>query len=267
MSATEIRYLYHYTKNDTAIRYILPKMALRMNSLKYMNDPKENLLHQVDFSESFHPHRKYPSNSFSYLLALNIREKTRITSFSTDKNIKTENTSQIMSGYEFQKMWSFYGQNHEGICFEIDLNSFNKENRETIKEYKIIDRKVDYKFHQFSYLPTPKFGVNRDKCPEHKPYSPTKFWKEFIENEKEVNERFFTKNIDWGGESEYRFLTFSNDSEDIYLSIKESLSKVILGLNFSKHLLPSVVALVPEEKIYQIQFSESDGRFRIEKVY
>ncbi|HDP75998.1 MAG TPA: DUF2971 domain-containing protein [Bacteroidales bacterium] len=262
-----ITHLYHYTKAETAIRKILPEKILRMNHIANMNDPKENLFHQVDFTESLHPLRKYPANSYSYLLALNIRKQTRITSFSTDKNIQIENTSQRMCGYEFQKMWSFYGQNHEGICLEIDLDLFYNENRKVIKEYGIIDSKVNYKVHQFSYLPIPLSGVRYDKYPDHKSPSPTEHWERFIKDEKEVNERFFTKNIDWESESEYRFLTFSDDSEDIYLSIKESLSKVILGLNFSKHLLPSVVALVPKEKIYQIQFNESDGRFRIENVF
>ncbi|MDX9854756.1 MAG: DUF2971 domain-containing protein [Tenuifilaceae bacterium] len=267
MNEIEMRNLYHYTKTDTAIRYILPKMALRMNFLKYMNDPKENLLHQVDYTETFHPLRKCPDDSYRYLLALNIRENTRIVSFSTDKNVKIENTSQVMNGYEYQKMWSFYGQNHEGICLEIDFNLFNSENKKAIKEFEIIDKKVVYNFSQFSFLPTVKLGVSRDKYTDHRTLTSTEHWEKFIKDEKEVCERFFTKNIDWEGESEYRFLTFSDYSEDIYLSIKESLSKVILGLNFSKYLLPSVVAIVPKEKIYQIQFDQFNGRFRIENVF
>lgn len=262
-----IKNLYHYTKAETAIRKILPEKILRMNYLANMNDPKENLLHLIDYTETINPLRKFPNNADVFLMALNIREKTRITSFSTDKNVEIENTTQLMNGYEFQKMWSFYGQNHEGICLEIDKNLFSNENREKIKEHKIINRKVNYKFHQFFYLRTPLHGVSSEKYPDHKSPSSTEHWEKFIKDEKEVNERFFTKNIDWEGESEYRFLTFSNYSEDIYLSINKSLSKVILGLNFSKHLLPSVVDLVPEEKIYQIQFNETDGRFRIENVF
>ncbi len=93
------------------------------------------------------------------------------------------------------------------------------------------------------------------------------FWDDLKKNKKFINERLFTKNIDWEGESEYRFLTLSDDSESIYLSMQKSLSKVILGLNFSKHLLPSIEALVPKDKIYQIVLDKYDGKFRIEKVF
>ncbi|MCW3788333.1 hypothetical protein [Plebeiibacterium sediminum] len=49
--------LYHNTKTETALRYILPKeilsgeSRLKMNNIGSMNDPKENLMFVTNIDE------------------------------------------------------------------------------------------------------------------------------------------------------------------------------------------------------------------------
>lgn len=262
-----ITHLYHYTKTETAIRKILPDKVLLMNFLANMNDPKENLTHIINLNETIKPLENGASEPNEVFMAYKFREGIRLSSFSTDKEIFVEGNKQVMKGYEFQKMWSMYGQNFEGICFEIDKEIFIEENELLIKSHKIIDKKVDYCTHQFLHIPTPLQGVDLSKNKNHRTPTLSEFWENLKENESFINERLFTKNIDWEGESEYRFIALSNESDSIYLSMQKSLTKVILGLNFSKHLLPSIVALVPKDKIYQIILDKFDGKFRIEKVF
>ena len=262
-----ITHLYHYTKAETAIRKILPDKVLLMNFLANMNDPKENLTHVINVNESINQWKNGVSNYQEFLLAHKIRDGVRLSSFSTDREFLVEGRMQKLKGYEFQKMWSMYGQNFEGVCFEIDKNIFIEENESLIKSHKIIKNKVEYKTYQFIDIPTPLQGVDLSKNKNHRTPTLSEFWENLKEDERFINERLFTKNIDWEGESEYRFITLSNDSDSIYLSMQKSLTKVILGLNFSKHLLPSIEALVPKDKIYQIILDKFDGKFRIEKVF
>lgn len=100
-----------------------------------------------------------------------------------------------------------------------------------------------------------------------KPKSKIDFWNDLKNREDFVKNRFFTKNFDWEGESEYRFLTFSRESDDIMLSIKKSLSKVIVGINFSKYYIPSLKEIVPEKKIYGIDFHNFDSNFEIVNLF
>lgn len=159
-------------------------------------------------------------------------------------------------------MWATYGQNHEGICFVIDLSGFKRENKKVIERYGIIDRKVIYDNFQYQGIPVPLYGMSPENYLKHKHKCICEFWNDLQKNPKFVNDRFFTKNMDWEGESEYRFQAFSNDDDDILLSFKNSLIKVILGINFSKYFLPSIRALVPKEKLFGITISDS-GNFEL----
>lgn len=117
-------------------------MNLRMNHIGDMNDPKENLYHIVyenDFVEIKGGKKEF--NFDEYLLAEKIRKETRIISFSTDKEVFTETNKIKDYGYQFQRMWANYGQNHEGICLEIDYDDFINENKRNIEDFKIIDKK------------------------------------------------------------------------------------------------------------------------------
>jgi hypothetical protein len=257
--------LYHYTRSDIAIKKILPEMELRMNFLANMNDPKENLCHIVNSHEYFDFHtnsNKLDSNKI--LLADRIRKETRIIAFSKDKEVLCESYRVSTQGYQFQRMWANYGQNHEGICIEIDYDKFVKENIHRIKRHKIINQKVKYNNFLYQGLPTRLLGMSPENNLKQS-NSKKSFWEELQGDKNFIDDRFFTKNLDWDGESEYRFLTFSNDPNDIFLSIKESLTKVIFGINFSKHFLPSLMKSVPKELIYGVDFSQ-EGNLEIRSI-
>jgi hypothetical protein len=255
--------LYHYTRTDTAIKKILPWMKLKMNSLGKMNDPKENLDHIVNYDDFVgFTNKSREFNLDESFIAEKIRTEAKIIAFSIDKEILSEEYRVASEGFQFQRMWATYGQNHEGICIVIDSNGFKRENKKVIEKYGIIDGKVSYDNFQYQGIPVPLYGMSPENSLIHKHKSISQFWTDLQKNSKFVKDRFYTKNMDWEGESEYRFLTFSSDNDDIFLSFKNSLIKVILGINFSKYLLPSVKELVPKEKLFVITLSDS-GNFEL----
>lgn len=58
----------------------------------------------------------------------------------------------------------------------------------------------------------------------------------YIKVEKFIKYQFLKKNDDLVDEAEYRFINFTKDRE-IYVSINNSLDRIILGLNFPKSAL------------------------------
>lgn len=258
--------LYHFTKADTAIRMILPNMNLRMNRLGNMNDPKENLLHITDLEDSIEDTLPFSGlKADEYVIASKICDETKIVSFSIDTEIISDDVKQRIKGSQLQRMWAQYGGINTGICIEIDYEEFIQENSVQIFELGIKDKKVEYNNFQFQGIPTPIYGklhvpgkINASGCL-------CDFWKELQNNDKFVNERFFTKNRDWEGESEYRFLTFYKGSDEIFLSFKKSIRRIILGINFSRHYLPSIHKIIPKDKVFGLRLG-FEGNFEIREI-
>ena len=160
-------------------------------------------------------------------------------------------------------MWATYGQNHAGICFVIDDGKFKEENAELIKEYNIIDGKVEYNYDTFRGIPSTQSVVGLENLKKTKNIT----WQDLKNDDYFIKRRFFTKNPDWEGEFEYRFLTFSRDNNDIMLSIKDSLTMVICGIRFSKYYAPALINLFSKDKIYTIDPNlDMGGNFRIERI-
>jgi hypothetical protein len=221
--------LYHFTKADTAQKHILPKMNLKFNKVSKMNDPVENLLHLTNSQDLIYNHY---GNGF--VEAIQMQENWQIISFSSNEN---ENC------YENQSMWTHYGQNNTGVCFEIDYDEFISENN--IKASNLIkDRKVDYINTIPKYTPSKLHGVvvseNNDWVKLNKE-----------RNEKFTNDIFnyyLTKNTYWEIENEYRFIM--NSHEETFLNISKSLKSVYLGVGFLNRNLHEILKYVPKAKVY-----------------
>jgi len=246
--------LYHYTKTDTAIRKILHKKTFRMNNLGNMNDPKENLRHITDIEENvLNDLNQIGFSIDDWGMAKYIADETKILSFSIDSEITFENHKYQNKGYKLQRMWSQYGESNQGICIEVDFEKFIKENLKTMKEFDIQHDKVEYNMFQYQGLPRILVGMAVEHLASHHPLSTYQLWEKYQKNTEFVQERFFTKNMDWAGEAEYRFLTFSKSDPEIDLSFVNSISQVILGMNFSRYFLPSIFKLIPQNKISMLQ--------------
>lgn len=232
--------LYHYTKFETAATKIFPFKRLKFNSFERVNDPLENLLHLTDYEDAIFMNE----NISDFLKARNFQKKWQVLSFSIDK----KGDDEVAEGYKLHRMWAQYGENNAGICLEIDYKKFAAENQKITKRYHFEDAIVEYNNYALKTMPMtlmgkkynpdvrPPFGNTYDVSPKalNKPY---------------IKDRFFTKNTDWRDEAEYRFIAYSENNEEIFFSIKNSLEKVYLGVGFSKHYVPSILKSVSSEMV------------------
>ena len=255
-------FLYHYSKADTAIEKILPFFELKMNRLAQMNDPEENLSHEVEPYNYVDDLDNNNSILGRFQIAQLIRNQTIITSFSLDSEVKSINSKQT-KGYHLNRMWAQYGGLNTGVCFVINYEKFKEENLKCILTNGIIDDYVTYDDLLYRYFPTQLFGRSEQSC-KTESNTAKDFWKSLKSDNKFINERFFKKNNDWRGEQEYRFLAFNDSSDEVILSIEKSIEKIVLGPHFSRYKLPSLLAQVDKDKI--IALGLDNGGYKIKKT-
>ena len=259
MSTEKPDYIYHYTSAITAIEKILPSMQLKMGQLGNMNDAKESLLH-ISNPENYIPSSKgFHWEYYTKPIAQMVSNNVHLLCFSTD-DLKTNK-----DGFALQRMWAQYGDINRGVCLAIDYDKFITENKEILAKYSIQHDYIKYKnniFNQLAEMPSNEFVVNNH---EDK-YSPSETWKKIKNNKTFISNNFFCKNNDWGGEMEYRFLAATDNSSQIHLSINDSLQSVIFGVHFSKHLLPSVLNIIPSNKTASLVLAPN-GRLVLDKEY
>lgn len=214
--------LYHYTSLDTAIRKILPYMQLKFSKVSNMNDVTENLYYLTEFANNIFISKVF----FDGIQAKYFQNEWQLLCFST-------NYRQFY-GYQNQRMWAQYGSNNKGICLEIDFDKFIDLNKSKIKKYSIVRNKVKYsnkvdrRLIKEEDLPPLHNGLNR---------VPMDF-RETALNLEKLKNRFFTKDVSWRDEHEYRFAI--NTSDEIYMSINDCIDTIYLGPLFPKEYLSTI---------------------------
>jgi hypothetical protein len=144
-------------------------------------------------------------------------------------------------------MWSHYGDNHKGICIELDRPTFLKENRKIID--KALLKRIQYRekenYEEPKYIDHRLMGELGKEI-----YLKDTFRKEHLEY------LYFTKNREWESENEIRLLHFSNNLDNEYCSIKSSLVNVYLGIDFNNVYFPSLKKLCKDVDISLLKYSD-----------
>lgn len=240
MRKEDVDYLYHYTKVETLLKYILPQNAIRLNSLINMNDPNENLLHMV-YKDGI-INTSDPSLDEVYS-AEKIQKESKVACFSIKSGQK--------SGYSIQPMWAHYAENNCGVCIEIDFSKLLDSNSSLIKRSNFHYGKIEYNDIVNKQLPTPLYGTAIGNIEIHQ--SSFESYTEALNKPKFIEERFFTKNTDWQYEKEYRFLALDTENNEVFLNLKDAIKRIILGPNFSQDLLPALEAQITKDKISYVE--------------
>ncbi len=225
--------LYHFTKSDTAISFILPTMKLKFHKVKGLNDPIENLRHI--FNENTESlilnYDNYQSNTSSIL---DIQNKYQVISFCSNK---------LNDCFKNQIMWTHYGESNKGVCLEIDFDKFIAENKKNIDQKNIHHDKIKYDNQSLKVPPSINYGVKKESVPEF-----ARFNEERMNSfSKQVKNYLLYKNSYWQIEDEYRFIIESYMDE--YLTIKESLEQIYLGVMFPKENVDNLNLYLEENKI------------------
>ena len=219
--------IYHYTKVDTLLRYILPQMRLRMNALANTNDPTEamwTLLKERDWTPS------YP--------IYDTISQVKNFSFSFDRT--SADPSTTIFGFEIHPMWAHYAENWEGVCIEINYDKLIENNSTQIYRHDIRCREIIYTNSIDRYQDIPQRDFD-DTLINAREYA-----LDLIQKNEFVHERFFKKDRTWSYEQEYRFVALKDFEEEIYLKLDGAIEKIILGPRFNIHLYPAVRKLIQE---------------------
>jgi hypothetical protein len=233
--------IYHYCTLTTALEYIFPNRNLLLSPITKTNDPRENK--SFVFAATFF----HDDLQLNQLDARNkeisnaLREDCKVLCFSED--------TKHFFGFESSRMWAHYGGNHKGICLELDREEFIKENSGLIKEE--LFRKITY------------YELEPSKPEEHKIVDHTimkaigmKRYLSEIFRPAHLEYLYFTKNKEWESEQELRLVHFSDNKQNEYCSIKNSLRNIFLGVDFHDSYLPSIINLCPNIDISKLEYKE-----------
>lgn len=232
--------LYHFTNLKKAISEILPSLTLKTNLLSQTNDPRETFVWTFGGVNIAKDGEKY-SVETAFILGKEVKNRCQILCF-----------TQGESGFKNEMMWAHYGENHEGICLEIDESEFLTENQEILKSGEHFFEKVDYD------PKSPKPGFHRSLGQTYEE-AMTNF---IIKYNKEL---FFQKSKYWSAENEKRIVIVSKGFDGV-LSIKSSLRSVILGIYTTESILPSIEYLIrnTNSKIKQCIFGLNDKNIKLD---
>lgn len=229
--------LYYYCTLDTAINYILNDCRLRLNPLKYTNDPRENKY----FTFGTISNKVIDWRKASKEISEMINDIAKVLCF-------TQDNGQTYRGFESSRMWAYYGGGHKGVCLLIDKVEFVNENKHLINpkflqniKYVECDDSIIQTEVEVNYLEIEKFGIK-------------KYLNEIFIPEN-LRSLFFTKNKEWSSEQEIRLLHLSNKNESEFCSIQESLKAIYLGVDFQKNYLPSLIDLCPQVDIFSLEYN------------
>jgi hypothetical protein len=232
--------LFHYCKLNTAIEKILPKKELLLSPLLNTNDPRENksfVFAGVFSNETNFDEMERLNNEISLFL----RNDTKVISFSNDDSI------HHFSGFEYSRMWAYYGDNHKGLCIELDKDKFLSENKNIIDSNLL--RKISY--YEFDIKkPVEHKWVNHHFM-EH--MGKEKYLRKNFRNEN-LEYLYFTKDKEWESENEVRLVYFSENQENEYCTIQNCISNIFVGVDFNNAYLPSIIKTCPEIAISKLHY-------------
>ncbi|MBA7587878.1 hypothetical protein ES708_29924 [subsurface metagenome] len=206
--------LFHFTSLKIGIEKILPDFSLKANNFYKTNDPRETFL--WSFSGVNVKNKEFNDNHFESLFRVGYeaRKYAKVLCFTKEE-----------TGATNEMMWSHYGSNHEGFCFEIDEEEFKKENPNIFNKTMVYLEDIDYSPDNFTNKPS--FYVSQGKD-----------WQNALNSFIEHNYKylFFKKSHFWVKEDERRLVVIEKYWDGL-LNIRNSLKSIVIGIYcYEKHI-------------------------------
>jgi hypothetical protein len=234
--------IFHYTNTKTALEKILKSKLLKLSSFKNTNDPREFRDWQFNgyiWGEENKDSAFKISGIANEFCNKIMRNEFKIACFSSNKiHLRLENDDPDYQtwnyhykqkrtyhyGYERSRMWSQYGENHQGVCFVFSINKI-KNFFETLK-LKMHSDFIHYSKKSISSRATmlPYNRINSDNVEDE--------CRNFIFDK--IEDLFFLKDIDYQDEAEYRVVIHHPEEQNFFLKIENCIKGIILGVGFNK---------------------------------
>jgi hypothetical protein len=265
------KYIAKYTKFDRVLKDILPFNEIRISSANKVNDPYENDKNWFAEDRTLGNEKEKIQEVEEMFSDINDKLFSHIKLFCVTGYRQKKRHERDISDHIYCKprMWATYGDNHKGVCLIFDKNelSENFKIQENLKEFNYIcDRKVDYldfiSHINNNIFVTPnelrKFYKGPNKYDSKKLFS---LIKNYSDNMLEL--KYSRKHIDWESEDEYRWLIFSENTEDLDINYGKSLKAIILGINVDPKY-KKIIENYTSVPLYQITFN--DGKYDTNKI-
>jgi hypothetical protein len=244
--ASSKQFVYHYTRANIALDYILKNRTLQFGNYNGTNDPKESKSWEFDLGTNEERDLgKYNMTELSEWLSLELKSKTKLSCFSMDAEGLAGNHIQeiFKRGFCKPRMWAQYSDNHSGVCLVFHLEKLKKLIGNEFHEGNlIISGPVKY---------TNRIIIRDLNNPDDQQYTINVDHLEKVGREAYVEAHlrthcqrlFFEKMTDWRDESEWRYVVFTQTEDNLYLDFQDSLAGIMFGANTSEKNIQSIMDL------------------------
>ena len=233
--------LFHYARLSTAIEKILPTGQLKPSRFCDTNDPREYKFLFLNLIGWSLPPETQPLYDAAHPVFDRIfRHQCKVLCFCsnlpTPINMPRDTERQIdipqSPGWNKSRMWSQYGENHSGICLVFSREALHR---------KLAELDLPGGWHeakQVTYRLHGRIGVNGYTLDGNL------LCKQGVEAyctnhiHLHVDDLFFTKDIDYRDESEFRIVVYDRNDTLQYLQIDDAVRGVIAGDRTSEVYFP-----------------------------
>lgn len=223
-------YLYHYTKSDTALNFILKNNTIKLNSFSSVNDPRENKTWNISpfvNAEAKIEHDEYEriANEVSSYLKAN----AKLVCFSRDKaeaNGELHPNAIFDRGFSKPSMWHHYADEYNGVCLMFNKQKLIKIFKDQLEEKHLFHGAVTYTNEGIlPKLNGDPFVIDLLLASDSESY--------FSAIHRHFNiwykQLYLQKLLDWSNEDEYRWVYLDNNPDPRYLEYGDALEAIAVG--------------------------------------
>ena len=154
-----------------------------------------------------------------------------------DNSYESTNNALSTKAWKKSRMWSQYGEDHRGLCLVFSKESIDKQ------LMQMGYNSTNSKSGVVSYTNSERFQyrtltLNTNLLPSE---GTEKYCRNHVRNN--LESFFFTKNLDYRDESEYRYVIFEPEKVYLYFDIEPILKYVIIGDKTPKIYYPIIKEL------------------------
>jgi hypothetical protein len=163
-----------------------------------------------------------------------IVRNSKVLCFTMDYPDKPQSIS-FGRGFQHPRMWAQYASNHTGVCLVLNKERFLEAiDAELGGLEQFWMGHVDY--IDRDYYASKAMTCDLKECSGHG-------IADYLNNHiaKHYRDLYFRKNIDWRDEQEFRIILRDGNEDPVYVLFEESLEAVILGVDFPKGLVESII--------------------------
>lgn len=222
------RYIYHYTRAETAIGKILSHRCLRMSPYVELNDPREakEWLFTVVAPQGALPPGK--SLEIGRSISEYIQTGARVLCFCSDgfwlRREPVDVELYDATGWRHPNMWAHYGENHCGVALAFDREKLLKA------VLSALGTRADVRYGHILYVSPDHPAGTHPVIIDYKDWaarSARDSARQHLERNREWF--FFTKHNAWAAEQECRLVAFGDLDRYEYIQFGDALSEIIVG--------------------------------------